>query len=297
MRRITWQAGAEDDGKALRAVLRGSMGLSASLVKAVKWLPDGILLDGAPARLDAVVRRGQTVSVALSVKQSAECPVCARQAPPMPPILYEDDCLLVVDKPAGMAVHPSAGHEEGTLFDAVSAWLRQKGDENSTFCPISRLDRHTSGVLCAAKNRFAAQRLSGQMQKGQMRRVYRAVVCGSGLGDNGVVDAPIARAQGIRRAVAPEGRRAVTHWQVLRRGQRHMLLELWLETGRTHQIRVHMAHLGFPVYGDFLYGTEDPSHPGFALHAQSLSFVHPLDGRPMSLSAPTPPWFDTLLED
>ena len=201
MRRIIWQAGAEDDGKALRAVLRGSMGLSASLVKAVKWLPDGILLDGAPARLDAVVRRGQTVSVALSIRESAVHLPPARETPPMPPILYEDDCLLIVDKPAGMTVHPSAGHEEGTLFDAVSAWLRQKGDENSTFCPISRLDRHTSGVLCAAKNRFAAQRLSGQMQKGQMRRVYRAVVCGSGLGDNGVVDAPIARAQDRKSVV------------------------------------------------------------------------------------------------
>ena len=165
----------------------------------------------------------------------------------------------------------------------------------SAFCPVSRLDRHTSGALCAAKNRFAAQRLSAQMQRGEMQRVYRAVVCGD-LPDGGTLDAPIARAQGVRRRVAEGGQRAVTHWRVLRRGQGRALLELRLETGRTHQIRVHMAHLGCPVYGDFLYGTEDFSRPGFALHARSLSLLHPLTGKPVTASAPVPIWFDELLD-
>ena len=213
----------------------------------------------------------------------------------MPPVLYEDDCLLIVNKPAGMAVHPAAGHAGGTLFDAAEAYLRQKGEAQSVFCPVSRLDRHTSGVLCAAKNRFAAQRLSAQMQRGEMQRVYRAVVCGD-LPDEGTVDAPIARAQGVRRTVAAGGQHAVTHWRVLRRGQGRTLLELRLETGRTHQIRVHMAHLGCPVYGDFLYGTEDLFRPGFALHARSLSLIHPLTGKPLKAAAPMPPWFDGLLE-
>ncbi len=123
MVRIDYRAAEEDDGRPLRAVLRGSMGLSASLVKAVKWLPGGILLDGQPARLDAVVRRGQAISVAAGVTVAAGA--AGGKAPDMPPVLYEDDCLLIVNKPAGMAVHPAAGHESGTLFDAAEGYLRQ----------------------------------------------------------------------------------------------------------------------------------------------------------------------------
>ena len=294
MVRIEYTAAEADDGRPLRAVLRGSMGLSASLVKTVKWQADGILIDGVPARLDAVVRRGQRVSVAASAGTAARQSDC--QAPPMPPVLYEDDCLLIVDKPAGMAVHPSAGHPAGTLADAAAAYLRQRGEADGAFCPVSRLDRHTSGVLCAAKNRFAAQRLSAQLQSGEMRRVYRAVVCGSPPADEGVVDAPIAQGQGVRREVSPSGRPAVTHWRVLRHGSTHTLLELWLETGRTHQIRVHMAHLGCPVEGDFLYGTENPSRPGFALHAWSLTLRHPLTAEKVTACAPMPAWFGELLE-
>ena len=230
MIRVEYTAAAPDDGKALRAVLRGSMGLSASLVKAVKWLPDGILIDGVPARLDAVVRFGQRISVSASAGAPAR--LHAGPVPPMPPVLYEDGCLLIIDKPAGMTVHPSAGHSDGTLADAAADYLRRQ-DPFAVFCPVSRLDRYTSGVLCAAKNRFAAQRLSAQLQNGGMSRVYRAVLCGALPSEEGVVDAPIAHGSGVRREVSPGGRPAVTHWRVLRRGPSHTLAELWLETGRT----------------------------------------------------------------
>ena len=292
MIRVEYTAAAPDDGKALRAVLRGSMGLSASLVKAVKWLPDGILIDGVPARLDAVVRFGQRISVSASAGAPAR--LHAGPVPPMPPVLYEDGCLLIIDKPAGMTVHPSAGHSDGTLADAAADYLRRQ-DPFAVFCPVSRLDRYTSGVLCAAKNRFAAQRLSAQLQNGGMSRVYRAVLCGALPSEEGVVDAPIAHGSGVRREVSPGGRPAVTHWRVLGRGPSHTLAELWLETGRTHQIRVHMAHLGCPVAGDFLYGAEDVSRPGFALHAQYLTLAHPLTGEPVCVCAPAPAWFDDLL--
>lgn len=294
MARIEYTAAATDDGRALRAVLRGSMGLSASLVKAVKWQPDGILLDGRPARLNAVVHQGQAISVSASAHGPAPAGTRAGVgAPDMPPVLYEDDCLLVVNKPAGMAVHPTAGHLCGTLSDAAAAYLQDQ--PGAAFCPVSRLDRYTSGVLCAAKNRFTAQRLSAQLQNGQMHRIYRAVLCGDSLPDEGVVDAPIARVSGVRRAVSPDGQPAVTHWRVLRRGNGRSLVELWLQTGRTHQIRVHMAHAGFPVVGDFLYGTEDPDRPGFALHAQKLTLVHPLTTEQVTVSAAMPRWFDELL--
>ena len=291
--RLTCRISAADDGRALRAVLRGTMGLSASLVKAVKWLPDGILLDGQPARLDAIVREGQQLSVAAAVP-APQKPQGA--APPMPPVLWEDDCLLIVDKPAGLTVHPTAGHPDGTLFDAAAAYLRGRGEQAGAFCPVSRLDRHTSGVLCAAKNRFAAQRLSQQMASGEMHRTYCAVLCGSGLPDSGTVDVPIAQGEGIRRIVAQGGQRAVTHFAVLRRSENRMLVRLDLETGRTHQIRVHMAHLGCPVWGDFLYGTEDPAHPGFALHSAVLCLNHPLTDAPLRVEAPLPPWFEELMK-
>lgn len=292
MSRIEYTVPPEDDGRPLRSVLRGSMGLSASLVKRVKWQPDGILLDGRPARLDERAKAGQRVSV-LPGAPPERAP-CA--APPMPPVLYEDDSLLVLSKPAGLVVHPTAGHAGGTLFDAAMEHFAARGETGSAFCPVSRLDRYTSGVLCIAKNRFCAQRLSAQLEDGTMQREYAAVVCGSGVPQSGTVCAPIARISGVRRGVAPQGQRAVTHFYVLRRGEGRALVRLCLETGRTHQIRVHMAYMGWPVYGDFLYGTEDARRPGFALHAQTLRFEHPQSAQRMQISAPIPAWFDELLQ-
>ncbi len=290
--RLQYRVSQEEEGRALRDILRRSMGLSASLVKAVKRLPDGILLDGAPAHTNAAVRAGQLVSV--SAGPAAVRTEPGGPAPPMPPVLYEDDALLVVNKPAGMAVHPTAGIPCGTLYDAAMAYL----DGADSFCPVSRLDRHTSGVLCAAKNRLCAQRLSKQMECGVMGRVYLAVLTGGGLPDEGTVDAPIGLAdgEGLRRTVRPDGRRAVTHYSILQRTPGRMLAQLRLETGRTHQIRVHMAYLGHPVAGDFLYGEEESGHPGFALHAYSIRLLHPVTGREMELTAEPPPSFFAFLQ-
>lgn len=284
--RLQYRILPEEDGRALRDVLRRSLGLSASLVKAIKILPDGILLDGVPAHTNAVARAGQVVSVAAGPEART---VPRGPAPAMPPVLYEDEAMLIVNKPAGMAVHPTAGIPSGTLYDAAMAYL---GGEDS-FCPVSRLDRHTSGVLCAAKNRLCAQRLMQQMTRGVMKRRYLAVLVGEGLPDEGVVDAPIglAEGEGLRRAVRQDGQRAVTHYRILQRAPGRMLAELRLETGRTHQIRVHMAHLGHPVAGDFLYGTEEEGRPGFALHACAVQLLHPVTGQEIQAAAQPPDSF------
>lgn len=285
--RLQYRIPPEEDGSALRDVLRRGMGLSASLVKAVKRQPDGILLDGQGAHTNARVRAGQVVSVAAGPAPAAAD--VTGPAPAMPPVLYEDEALLIVNKPAGMAVHPTAGIPSGTLYDAAAAYLGGAGG----FCPVSRLDRHTSGVLCAAKNRLCAQRLSAQLAEGGMGRVYRAILAGDSLPEEGVVDAPIGLAEGerLRRSVCAGGQRAVTHYRILQRAPGRMLAELRLETGRTHQIRVHMAHLGCPVAGDFLYGGEIEGLPGFALHAFCIRLKHPVTGEGLQFSADPPPSF------
>ena len=219
-------------------------------------------------------------------------------------IVYEDDDVIVVNKPVGLVVHPAPGHPDGTL---VNALLYHCGSSlsgiNGELRPgiVHRIDRDTSGLIIAAKNDRAHLALAAQLQDHTLARVYEAVTVGGLKEDSGTVNAPIGRHPVDRKRMAVDrlhGRPAVTHWRVLERFSGHTHVECRLETGRTHQIRVHMASLGHPLLGDVVYGSKKP-WPGLAgqcLHARRLTFVHPATGLPMTLECPLPEWFEKVLE-
>ena len=236
------------------------------------------------------------------------------EIPPAPPetlepeplalaIVYEDDDVLVIDKPAGMVVHPGAGHARGTLASAVLAHAPGTAGVGGPRRPgvVHRLDKGTSGLLVLAKTAAAYESLTRQLAARTVSRVYLAIVGGSVRRPEGVVDAPIGRHphDRVRMAVRPagSGKRAVTRYRVLERFSDWTYVEARLETGRTHQIRVHMAALGHPVVGDELYGRATPPIPfeGHALHAASLAFVHPVTEKRLEFSAPLPPRMARLL--
>ena len=217
-------------------------------------------------------------------------------------VVYEDDDVIVVNKPVGMVVHPAAGHPDGTL---VNALLHHCGDSlsgiNGELRPgiVHRIDRDTSGLLIVAKNDFAHLGLAEQLQDHSLYREYEAICVGNLREDRGTVNAPIARHRTDRKrmAVDPEGREAVTHWTVLERLSGYAYIQCRLETGRTHQIRVHMASIGHPLLGDVVYGSKRP-YPGLAgqcLHARRLSFVHPRTGERITVECPLPDWFQAVL--
>ena len=218
-------------------------------------------------------------------------------------VIYEDGDVIVVNKPVGLVVHPAPGHPDGTL---VNALLYHCGAShsgiNGALRPgiVHRIDRDTSGLIIAAKNDFAHLALAEQLQDHSLYREYEAVCVGNLKQDAGTVRAPIARHPTDRKRMAVDvlhGREAVTHWTVLERLGGYTHIQCRLETGRTHQIRVHMAKLGHPLLGDTVYGAKKP-YPGLAgqcLHARRLSFTHPRTGRRMTLECPLPPYFAQVL--
>lgn len=218
-------------------------------------------------------------------------------------VVYEDEDVIAVNKPVGLVVHPAAGHPDGTL---VNALLYHCGDSlsgiNGALRPgiVHRIDRDTSGLIIAAKNDFAHLALAEQLQDHSLYREYEAVCVGNLKEDQGTVNAPIARHPTDRKKMAVnflQGREAITHWTVLERFPGYAHIQCRLETGRTHQIRVHMAHIGHPLLGDVVYGSKKP-YPGLAgqcLHARRLSFIHPRTGERLTLECPLPPWFQDIL--
>ena len=219
-------------------------------------------------------------------------------------VVYEDADVIVVNKPVGLVVHPAPGHPDGTL---VNALLYHCGDSlsgiNGELRPgiVHRIDRDTSGLIIAAKNDRAHLALAAQLQDHSLARVYEAVAVGNLREDSGTVDAPIGRHPVDRKKMAIDyknGRPAVTHWSVLGRYPGYTHVECRLETGRTHQIRVHLASIGHPLLGDVVYGSRKP-WPGLAgqcLHARKLKFVHPTTGKPVELECPLPDWFEKVLK-
>ena len=218
-------------------------------------------------------------------------------------VLYEDEHLIVINKPAGLVVHPAAGHADGTLVNALLAHCTELSGINGTQRPgiVHRLDKDTSGVIVVAKSDRAHQNLQAQIQAKTARREYLAIVRGVPKSDSGLIDAPIARHKSDRKkmAVVDDGRKAITHWQIMERFGHYTLVKFDLETGRTHQIRVHSAHMGWAIAGDPVYG-----HPnkeisqyiiGQALHAWRLTFTHPVSGELIQNIAPLPEGFEKLL--
>ena len=219
-------------------------------------------------------------------------------------VAYEDDDVIVVNKPVGMVVHPAPGHPDGTLVNALLYHCKNSlSGINGELRPgiVHRIDRDTSGLIIAAKNDAAHLALAEQLQDHSLYRYYEAVCVGGLREDSGTVDAPIGRHPVDRKKMAVDrknGREAVTHWEVLGRYSGHTHIGCRLETGRTHQIRVHMASIGHPLLGDTVYGAKKPV-PGLAgqcLHARRLSFVHPRTGERLTVECPLPDWFTAVLD-
>jgi 23S rRNA pseudouridine1911/1915/1917 synthase len=298
----------EAKGLSVGKYLYDRLKLSRTLVRRAKN-SDGILVDGTPVRTSHVLAGGEVIQLLVA----AESRVAPEELPLL--VVYEDPHLLVVEKGPGMVVHPVKDYTGGTLANAVAYHLQQQGAEPAAR-PVQRLDRDTSGLVLFAKSADVAGKLARELERHKLERRYVAFVHGRLAAERGTVDVPIRRVWGhpVAREAAvglrtPEqealladavaegrtlrdewtaaGSRAVTHWEVLRHWREVTMLALRLETGRTHQIRVHMAHLGHPLLGDELYGRAGA--PGRqALHAVSLAFAHPVTGELLSFESPLP---------
>jgi len=267
---------------------------------AQRLLEEGaVLLAGKPVKKNYKTALGDTLELTLPDPEPVD--VLPQNIPL--DVVYEDGDVIVVNKPVGMVVHPAPGHPDGTL---VNALLYHCGDSlsgiNGELRPgiVHRIDRDTSGLIIAAKNDKAHLALAAQLQDHSLARVYEAVAVGNFKEDAGTVDAPIGRHPVDRKkmAVARDGRPAVTHWSVLARYPGYTHVQCKLETGRTHQIRVHLASIGHPLLGDVVYGSKKP-WPGLAgqcLHARKLKFVHPTTGELVELECPLPDWFEKVLK-
>ncbi|MCH5286654.1 MAG: RluA family pseudouridine synthase [Christensenellaceae bacterium] len=280
------------DGRRLDVLLAEKSGLTRSRVAAL--MDEGnVTVDGqAETKAGAKPKPGQVVCLTVPAPKPA---IPEAQDIPLT-ILYQDDDLAVVVKPCGMVVHPAAGNEDGTLVNALLHHLDSLGGIGGELRPgiVHRLDKDTSGLLLVAKNDQAQLALSRQLQERLMEKHYRALVEGNIREEAGRVEAAIARSKKDRKkmAVDPEGREAVTEWQVLERGRGVTLLDVHILTGRTHQIRVHMKHIGHPVCGDPIYGSGRGAKVSrLMLHAYSLAFTHPATGERMTFTAPLPEAF------
>ncbi len=293
-RRLTLTVPPEKDGQSVDTLLRRTLCLSGTVVKRAKREPEGILLDGAPVFVTARARAGQVLSVLVG-DTAVESGVVPRPGPL--DLVYEDEDLLIVNKAPGVAVHPSPDHYDNTLGNFLADYYLKTG-QTVQFRPVNRLDRGTSGLMCVAKHAHAQEILKNRLHTGGFRRRYLAVCDGVPNPPSGVVDAPIGRAEGsvLKREVRPDGAEARTHYRVLRQAGGRALVELELDTGRTHQIRVHMAYLGCPLTGDFLYGVENRTLIGrAALHSWQLHLIHPITGAALDLEAPLPADMAALL--
>lgn len=277
-------------GRPLWSVLEEQLHVSRGLIRRAKTQPRGLLLDGKPSYTTAIVGAGQCVAIDVA-DHGDPGPVEPQEGPLT--ILYEDLDYVAVEKPADQVVHPCPGHCSHTLGNFVLHHLAQGPSGCTTLYPVHRLDRGTSGLLLYAKNAHAHQRLQATLHREGSTggRIYLAVCEGAFKKPAGIIDAPILRPSplSIRRAVGEEGQRAVTHYRTLALLQCGMsVLCLRLETGRTHQIRVHMAHLGHPLVGDELYGRASSLIGRPALHSWRLDCIQPITGEPIALEAPIP---------
>lgn len=291
-------AATEHAGVRLDAFLSADGALTRS--QAARLIAEGrVRVNGKPAAKSARLSGGETVTVDVPHLRETALPP---QDIPLD-VVYEDDDVIVVNKPTGLVVHPAPGHPDGTL---VNALLHHCGDSLSGIGGekrpgiVHRIDRDTSGLIIAAKNDAAHLALSAQLKDHSLSRTYECLVTGNMKQDSGTVDAPIGRSSADRKkmAVVPTGRRAVTHWEVVARYPGVTHLRCRLETGRTHQIRVHMAYIGHPILGDTVYGAKKPvpGLTGQCLHATGLRFVHPRTGEPVELHCPLPPEFTAMLQ-
>lgn len=273
---------AEREGR-LSSFLRGELQLSYSLMNKLKW-GDAIQVNGVPQRTNFPVRIGDIITVRLD-EEEPEYP--AEEGPLS--VLYEDDYLLAVEKPAGMLIHPSRSKFDGTLANYVAGYYARTG-QKSAFHPLTRLDRDTFGIVLLAKSAH----MHTLLQQSNVQKTYHALTFGWGLEEWGIIDAPIARRElpSLLRYVSAEGKHSVTEFRVLERGEKICKLELRPVTGRTHQLRVHCAHMGHPILGDPQYGSEESKAlsevlglPYQMLCAKRLELQHPMTGEMLTLES------------
>ena len=256
--------------------------------------------NGKPGKKNDKLAPGDIIDV--TIPEPKEVDIVAKEIPL--DIVYEDEDVVVINKPKGLVVHPAAGHQDDTL---VNGLLYAMGDDlsgiNGELRPgiVHRIDKDTSGLLAVAKNDLAHTVLASQLKDHTMARTYEAIVCGSFREDSGTVDAPIGRHPTDRKKMCVTSRNskeAVTHWEVVKRYRGYTHIRCKLETGRTHQIRVHMAYIGHPLLGDTVYGHKKPElgQSSQCLHAGALCFRHPRDGRPVMVLAPLPDYFREVLD-
>ena len=290
---------ADTPGERLDAFLaRSEAGLSRSAAQ--KLIEEGcVLRNGRPCRKNDRLEPGDAVRVTLPEPKAVDI-----RPTEMPlDIVYEDGDVLVINKPKGLVVHPAAGHSDDTLVNGLLYAMEGKlSGINGELRPgiVHRIDKDTSGLLAVAKNDFAHTVLASQLKDHTMARTYDAIVCGTLREDSGTVDAPIGRHPTDRKKMAVtqrNGKPAVTHWEVVTRYPGYTHVRCHLETGRTHQIRVHMAYIGHPILGDGVYGHKKPElgQTSQCLHAGALCFRHPRDGRPVMVFAPLPDYFQEVL--
>lgn len=289
---ISYSITEQDAGQTVERLLR-RRGVSRHFLVQLKRRKGGLLLDGAPVHTNVCPTAGQILTV--SLRQESQTTLEPQDIPL--DIVYEDGDILVLNKPAGMPVHPSQGHYTDTLANALAGYLQHRG-ESFTARAIGRLDRDTTGLVLFALHELSACILSEAMRERRIHREYRSVCTGL-LPERGVIDAPIARAPGstIQRLVDEQnGERAVTHFQRLAYQNGYSLAAVRLETGRTHQIRVHMAHIGHPLPGDFLYNPVYDVIDRQALHSWRLSFAQPITGEELTLTAELPEDMKRILD-
>ncbi len=293
----TFEAAPEDRGRRLDVVVAERLPqLSRSRIARLT-VEGRVLVDGRPRKPSFHLEAGQTVRVEVP----PPAPTVLRPEPIPLDVVYEDEALLVVNKPAGLTVHPGPGHPSGTLVNAVLARVGDLRGVGGELRPgiVHRLDKDTSGLLVIAKSDAAHRSLASQLKSRTMSRTYLAFVRGRLPRDAGTIQAAVGRHpfHRTRQAVTDRGRPAVTHYRVLERFADATLVECRLETGRTHQIRVHLAHLGHPLLGDPVYGRARGGLGRQALHAARLEFTHPHTGTRLVCAAPLPADLTDLLEE
>lgn len=282
--KLELQVTAAEAGLSIEQFLRNVLGFSRSMIRRLKRL-SGVLLNGQPVILSRRLQDGDRISIALRFDEFTNV-----LPQPIPiAFVFEDGHILVVNKPPDMLVHPIKYEQENTLANAVLHYYLEKGIE-AAFRPISRLDRNTSGLVVIAKHAYAAFRLGQQLSNGGLQREYFAVVHGLIAQEQGLIDLPIARSDDsrVKRKVCPDGKKALTYYTVLKYLTDATFLKLRLATGRTHQIRVHLSHIGHPLVGDALYGGREEGISRQALHCCRISLTHPVTGEGLTLEAPLP---------
>lgn len=280
MGQLTFTVPEEWAGRAAGDFLRREKGVSTRLLKQLKKLspPEGICCNGEHIRTVDPVRAGDTVTLIWPEEERVEAALsCTAEVP----VLYEDEWLVVFNKPFDMPSHPAKKHQTDTLGNVFAARMAKEG-KSQPFRPVNRLDKDTTGIVVAAKDAYTASKLAGKVEK-----TYIALLCGALPQESGTVDAPIRRVDPVHilREVSADGRRAVTHYRQLQQKDGYTLARFRLETGRTHQIRAHMAFLGCPLAGDALYGGDSTVISRQALHCDWCSFVHPVSGETVGIKA------------